>query len=356
MRRLAPTTSWRPAAPTHRFCTSPAPPITRRTPSRTPTSSWTFCPHGESIQTGETHSDVYYRSYDGTSTIHAKVAAFLDNPAPATRRYSSYAVTTRQTAKLPGDESDLTRIYYHEDFAGLNVGDSAYRYNGMNDNQHADVVSTPSVSAGRGVKTWMTGNNSGWGDWGFTRSFPDCGEGAEAWARVWVNIPSGFTWTGRANGRYKFFRFRRRDGANTHIGFTDALMTNNRDLSCGTEGVNGSALYDLSDVTIIHGANTCLECYVRFSSSESGGMIRFWQNGVMIGERKMATMATKPGEHGDSFYFLTHFTNTGGGEPGYAGHLHYDSIAIAVQCPARDDTPHLTTDSAGNRMIGMATL
>lgn len=197
-------------------------------------------------------------------------------------------------------------------------------------------------------KHTISSGAEGFGAFGGIYDFPShVTEGQELWVRVRVFWPDGFSWN--ANPWLKFLRIHTTDSGGSNHGYDDWYI----DIDGSTH--THRFIYEGEQVWYRFGGKTndpqhntweTYEMYIKFDDvpASQGGqsVVRFWKNGVLIGETSDRETLNNSSVFAESFYIFTYWN---GGAP-QTQSMYVDDVIITT------DTPN-ATDAAGNPYIGV---
>lgn len=217
------------------------------------------------------------------------------------------------------------------------------------DDASTAVFSTEQVYEGMySAKNSIREGQEGFGTFGGIIDFPqNLGRGGEVWMRLRAYFPSG--WSFSANPWLKFMRIHTTSPQNSNEGYDDwyIYLNGQRPYQFIYEGEQvwyyfGTKNQDEPNFDVWE----TYEMYVRFDSiaTSQGGqaLVRFWKNGLLIGEsRDRRTLASNT-TTAESAYIFTYWN---GGAPKNQS-MYLDDIKIQFTQPG-------DRDAQGNPYIGM---
>jgi hypothetical protein len=205
-------------------------------------------------------------------------------------------------------------------------------------------------------QTWIARGAEGWGDYGFSWDVPglqDCESGDEVWWRLRIKFAEDFVIQSEP-GMLKGFRLGRVKKSNDdNRGYVDWYIRNDNDnywrhtVEFERDPPNGSWM-DYTRGDLKKGEWQMYEVYCRFHPTD--GMMRMWCDGELMGEERRPTIA---GPSAESYLQRLLFTTYYNGRSPKTQGIHFDHHTVAVKNRKRDDSVHLSTDSAGNKFLGM---
>jgi len=199
------------------------------------------------------------------------------------------------------------------------------------------------------VKNSIDKGAEGFGNWGGIINFPTkVTRGGEVWLRVRTYYPSGFSFS--ANPWLKFLRMHTTDaGGSTNYGYDDWYIN----LSDAVHPYQ--FIYEGEQVWYQFGAKAdspqfnkweTYEMYVKFDTTPAskGGqaVVRFWKDGILIGESKDRITLKNASATSDAAYIFTYWN---GGAP-QTQSMYLDDIVVQTDTPS-------ARDAAGNPYIGV---
>ena len=264
----------------------------------------------------------------------------------------------------PGD-TDLSRIEFYEDFESGSNGQAVENFTDLVAADNGTCDTSESYSGSRCMRTFITGGQEGYGDWGF-RYYPGAkaGRGGQVWVRIAAKYPSDFNYS--ASPRLKCLRWHRRritsSGGDVNAYYIDAYLKQNgwsvivEDTWTKYYNPSGGNWVEINEGGPGTGANWHLfEMAVGLDHRSVGdggaGYIRMWTDGQLIANIDRVTMDQSIPSTADSFLWHTYWN----GNAPKTQHHWVDSVAIAVQGGGRNDLEHLDVDSNGYPYIGTAT-
>lgn len=282
----------------------------------------------------------------------------------ATSAWSTEAWTDTQASA--GGVTDLTRIRWQADWSAETnttrgyLGDSnAYGmwwvYEGQVDNNfflNGRKAMREDLSTGR---LTASGEVVGTG-FGCTFSDVPAEEGTEMWTRVWCYHTEGFLFT-TDPGTRKWFRQREVTTSGSSQGYADFNIDGGaghgsfETVVFNKEGI-GMGWLEMdpdSNGAPIRGVWECYEQYVR--SSRNNGIVRWWKNGVLLGEHTGIRTKVADANRMNGALFVSIWNS---GLP-QDQTWYWCAPAVAMRNSVRDDTPHMARDARGNFFIGTVT-
>jgi hypothetical protein len=300
---------------------------------------------------------------------------------------SSWAEYWDYTDSLPSSSTDLSKIFFYDNFEGGVNGQPLQEYNSAYGSAGDSIIdSSDSYNGTRCMQTNLAKGYRGFNSWGFTVKFPAVYEGDEVWIRAAVKMrPDTDTSTGITH--LKFIRLlgeaQFEDGSYKNCGYLECGLRAGEPPTAIRNHINAerpvgdvSTSYKPWDPPHDYTEWRMIEFYAKMGVDEmdNGGnaVVRVWMDGNLVREDK-ATQKTTPhyrdpddrsikewpkNGRRNNLYMTTYWNggqNDGSGlYPTTDIRWWYDHVTIAVKNADRDDSAHLATDAYGNKFIGMA--
>jgi hypothetical protein len=305
-----------------------------------------------------------------------------------------------------GGDTDLSQIYYYEDFEGGTPGQRIPEFTKITTTQATCYDGDAYAGTKCAVNTILQGDQ-GWTRWGFLHNWKEhpLVEGDQVWCRLAFKCPPDFSWRSTVGvptefgggSSLKFWRLRGRvteyvpgyDGETQGAGSCDThiIGTGSQNSPYGCMGFRTNTEWQSQRAPADWLPNydedwfqywdysfaepfDCREwhmveiAYVIGDPQIGGGIasIKMWLDGRYLGEDRNSQTAVPHDAHkgGDVVggvrdeMLLSTYWN---GEAPKDNTWYFDQWAVAIKCAStgRDDTPHLSIDSEGNKFIGLTT-
>ena len=301
-----------------------------------------------------------------------------------------------------GAETDLLSIYHYEDWRDValgklitqsdSVGNRVYVVGGDTYRRSAQTINGRETAVLEQTVAPLASES-----WGYSALFggPNpphlpIGLGDELWHRWWIKFPVGFDFEGNQPNQ-KCFRvgFSPDYNWNTGEGWLDCKYYGidpgqvayqypagswylNKEWSASLpvpppDPIPPAQYFSQTGEAPISGDGGwhCVEMYTKLGDTAESGEVRLWVDGVPagaapIGDSPGPGILTRQTLHQPDFllYRLLNWNYWNGGFPVDSQVYHFTALATAFRKAdgSYDDTVHMTTDSTGFPMIGLATL
>jgi len=235
------------------------------------------------------------------------------------------------------------------DFNTGTAGAKAFGDTAFNDATSATFSKDQVFEGAFSAKNSIQQGQEGFGDWGGIINFPSkVPAGGEVWFRVRTYYPSGFSFS--ANPWLKFLRLHTTDASGTSNYGYDDWYINLRDATYPYQFIyEGEQVWyqfgKKSDAPQFNKWET-YEMYVKFDTvpASKGGkaVVRFWKDGVLIGESKDRITLKNANAFANAAYIFTYWN---GGAP-QTQTMYIDDVVLQTDTPA-------ARDAQGNPYIGV---
>jgi hypothetical protein len=253
--------------------------------------------------------------------------------------------------------TDLTKLLSYENYEDYEDG-SLRQGEEFATCNNTTIIST---DTGKIAQTWIARDDTGYGRWGYSYTNDElskCESGSEIWWRMYMKMPEDFK-VESGPGKMKGFRIGRlKKSDNANRGYVDWYIKNDQydnpwtgivEFEARAPG-NSSSWDDYNGTEVKKGQWQMFEVYCYLHPEN--GIMRLWQDGVLMGSFTRPTIAGPSNEsYVNRLLFLTYYN---GSSPQTQG-LYFDHHTVAIKNSVRDDSPYLDTDADGNRFIGMDT-
>lgn len=217
---------------------------------------------------------------------------------------------------------------------------------------HSRYISAPALSGHQAASVKATEGETGFGLWGGRFVFPEMlGEGDQVWYRANVYYPTGWDFScGGCTEGLKFLRIHTRKGlafgaTNSNEGNHTILIKGNTVgglVSTNTEVNNAKFGFARGIGTPVQRDQWhTYELYIKFSSIDTEGIYRVWQDGYLIYEKIYPTLVSSTSISDQAFLYS--YWNNGAPKTQIS---YADDIVITNEVPGRKD-------AHGNPYIGV---
>jgi hypothetical protein len=227
------------------------------------------------------------------------------------------------------------------DFEQGVIGNEAQGASGLSDAFGQTTYSNAVVHSGtKSAKVVFPAGSDVWAIAGGAVTYPaKITHGGELWARMYVYFKSPWSFT--ANPVAKVFRAAHvGTGSGGQVGYISTLLDSSGNIVLSNEIYSWqptlTTKYDVDRWQAI-------EVYIKFSSTSP--IMRFYKDGVLIREEKVAKTMSSTGDIADMSYIFSYWN---GGAP-QTQTAYIDDIVFTTETPA-------SKDAAGNPIIGVSQL
>jgi hypothetical protein len=210
------------------------------------------------------------------------------------------------------------------------------------------TVLKQALTAGQDVPTW----GQGW-DYGLSKSQNGpLVAGDEIWISMRVLFPTGFSFATN-DGWLKWMRVNTQTSGQSNVGYNDVLWGGNGTWINSFEGnPQMKALDSPNQHAPVLGTWETYDVYVKFGTTASTGLYRFWKNKVQIGpDVAFETMVNATDQSVMAFTGSTYWN--GGNAKTQNVYVSMSAVAVNSKASGRQDVQYLTKDANGKALIAL---